>query len=79
MRKADKPLVWLKGEIKTPPFSTPARIEAGVLLRDCNAGKVFRCLIRAQCPASEKHVMNCGYRTAPERGASFITSTLQRS
>ncbi len=31
--KADKPLVWLKGEVKTPPFSAAARIEAGYLLR----------------------------------------------
>lgn len=29
----DKPLVWLRGEIKTPPFSATARIEAGFLLR----------------------------------------------
>lgn len=28
-----KPLVWLKGEVKTPPFSTNARLEAGFLLR----------------------------------------------
>ena len=28
-----KPLVWLKGEVKTPPFSAEARIEAGYLLR----------------------------------------------
>ena len=28
-----KPLVWLHGEIKTPPFSAQARVEAGVLLR----------------------------------------------
>jgi phage-related protein len=32
MRKADKPLIWLHGEIKTPPFSAAARVEAGVLL-----------------------------------------------
>jgi len=30
---ADKPLVWLEGEIKTPPFSPAARLEAGYLLR----------------------------------------------
>jgi phage-related protein len=30
---ADKPLVWLEGEIKTPPFSQVARLEAGYLLR----------------------------------------------
>src|SRR5438309_622867 len=29
----DKPLVWLRGEVKTPPFSQAARVEAGVLLR----------------------------------------------
>jgi hypothetical protein len=29
----EKPLAWLKGEIKTPPFSRNARIEAGYLLR----------------------------------------------
>jgi phage-related protein len=30
---ADKPLVWLEGEIKTPPFSQAARLETGYLLR----------------------------------------------
>ena len=29
----DKPLAWLHGEVKTPPFSNEARIEVGVLLR----------------------------------------------
>src|SRR5581483_10779902 len=28
-----RPLVWLKTEIKTPPFSKLARLEAGYLLR----------------------------------------------
>ncbi len=27
-----KPLAWLKGEIKTPPFSSEGRLEAGFLL-----------------------------------------------
>jgi phage-related protein len=27
-----KPLVWLRGEVKTPPFSKEARVEAGYLL-----------------------------------------------
>jgi len=27
-----KPLVWLRGDVKTPPFSKEARIEAGYLL-----------------------------------------------
>ena len=33
MTSADKPLVWLEGDIKTPPFSPAARLEAGYLLR----------------------------------------------
>ena len=33
MSLADKPLVWLHGEIRTPPFSKAARLEAGLLLR----------------------------------------------
>jgi phage-related protein len=28
-----KDVVWLRGEVKTPPFSASARIEAGILLR----------------------------------------------
>ena len=34
----DKPLVWLRGEVKTPPFSQAARVEAGVLLRQLQGG-----------------------------------------
>ena len=33
-----KPLVWLHGEIKTPPFSDEARVEAGFLLRRLQRG-----------------------------------------
>lgn len=39
MHEADKPLIWLHGEIKTPPFSAAARIEAGVLLRRLQRGE----------------------------------------
>ena len=31
--RPSKPVIWLHGEIKTPPFSTEARTEAGVLTR----------------------------------------------
>jgi len=34
----DKPLVWLHGEVKTPPFSREARLEAGFLLRRLQQG-----------------------------------------
>jgi phage-related protein len=33
MSPNDKPLVWMRGEIKTPPFSRLARLEAGYMLR----------------------------------------------
>jgi phage-related protein len=39
MPSADKPLVWLHGEVKTPPFSAEARVEAGVLLRRLQRGE----------------------------------------
>ena len=35
----EKPLAWLHGEIRTPPFSTEARVEAGVLLRRLQRGE----------------------------------------
>lgn len=34
----DKPLLWLSEEIKTPPFSQEARVEAGYLLRQLQGG-----------------------------------------
>jgi len=34
----DKALVWLDGELKTPPFSLEARLEAGYLLRQLQQG-----------------------------------------
>ena len=41
MADADKPLVWLRGEVKTPPFSAAARLEAGILLRRLQQGQVL--------------------------------------
>lgn len=40
MDEEDKPLVWLHSEVKTPPFSLIARLEAGVLLRRLQQGEV---------------------------------------
>ena len=36
-----KPLVWLNGQIKTPPLGRSARIEAGFLLRLLQNGEVL--------------------------------------
>ena len=35
---ADKPLLWLHGEVKSPPLSPQARVEAGVMLRQLQRG-----------------------------------------
>jgi phage-related protein len=38
MTSTHKPLVWLHGEVKSPPFSAEARLEAGLLLRRLQDG-----------------------------------------
>jgi len=39
MSPGDKPLVWLAGEVRSPPLSDEARVEAGFLLRRVQAGE----------------------------------------
>jgi len=39
MAPDDRPLVWLEGEVKSPPFSRAARLEAGFLLRRLQQGE----------------------------------------
>ena len=39
MGQVDKPLVWLHGEVKSPPFSKEARLSAGYLLRRLQRGE----------------------------------------
>ena len=39
--EASKPIVWLRGEVKTPPFSKEARIEAGYSLRRLQCGETL--------------------------------------
>ena len=41
MTPTDKPLLWLRGEVKSPPFSAAARLECGWLLRRLQAGETF--------------------------------------
>ncbi len=41
MGPRDKPLVWLHGEVKTPPFTSAARLEAGYLLRLLQQGNTL--------------------------------------
>ena len=39
MSPRDKPLVWLRGAVTTPPFGQAARVEAGFLLRRLQRGE----------------------------------------
>lgn len=39
MSPRDKPLVWLQGHVKSPPFTDAARREAGFLLRMLQRGE----------------------------------------
>lgn len=38
MTQNDRPLVWLHGEVKTPPLTSEGRTEAGFLLRQLQRG-----------------------------------------
>jgi phage-related protein len=73
--RRDKPLVWLRGEIKTPPFSKTARVEAGLLLRQLQLGETLSLPQSRPMPAigarcHELRIMDAGhswrivYRTA---------------
>jgi phage-related protein len=37
--RRDKPVVWLRGEVKSPPFSNEGRLEAGFRLRRLQQGE----------------------------------------
>ena len=41
MSPKHKPLAWLHGEVKSPPFSATARLEAGFLLRRLQRGELL--------------------------------------
>jgi hypothetical protein len=68
MGRIDNPLIWLRGEVKTPPFSQAARLEAGYLLRLLNF------LTHGPCRLLEHDVMNYG---SPMRAAHLVSYTEQ--
>jgi phage-related protein len=47
----EKPLVWLRGEVKTPPFSRSGRVDAGFLLRRLQRGENLSLLASRPMPA----------------------------
>lgn len=51
----NKNVVWLSGEVKTPPFSTSARIEAGILLRRLQNGEILAMPVSRPMPSIGPH------------------------
>ena len=52
---SDKPLVWLHGEVRTPPLSAVARLETGVLLRRLQRGESVGLPASRPLPSIGKH------------------------
>lgn len=50
-----KVVVWLSGEVKTPPFSASARIEAGLLLRRLQEGEILSMPVSRSMPSIGAH------------------------
>ena len=51
----DKELVWLHGEVKTPPFSADGRLEAGLNLRKLQKGELLSMPISRPMPVIGAH------------------------
>jgi len=51
MTEGKKPIGWLHGEIKTPPFSAEARIEAGCMLGRLQRGELLAMPYSGLCRA----------------------------
>jgi phage-related protein len=68
MPSVDKPLVWLHGEVKTPPFSPEARVEAGVLLRRLQRGERLSLPHSRPMPSMGPH---CHELRIPDAGATW--------
>ena len=50
-----KDIVWLSGEVKTPPFSAALRIEAGTLLRKLQQGEILSLPASRPMPSIGSH------------------------
>jgi phage-related protein len=64
----DKPIAWLHAEIRTPPFSPAARLEAGVLLRRLQRGETLAMPHSRPMPSLGRR---CHELRIPDRGATW--------
>lgn len=67
-RRSDAPLVWLEGEVKSPPFSPVARVEAGFLLRRLQQGELLGLPHSRPMPAIGR---GCHELRVPDRGLTW--------
>ena len=51
MAPTGKPLIWLSGEVKSPPFTPAARRDVGALLRNLQLGRSIGMLHSRPMPA----------------------------
>jgi hypothetical protein len=65
-------LVWLRGEVKTPPFSAAARLEAGTLLRRLQGGERLSMPHSRPMPSIGSRCHELRIVDAARRGGSFI-------
>jgi phage-related protein len=68
MNPKDKPLVWMHGEVKSPPFSKPARLHAGFLLRQLQRGENIGMPHSRPMPSIGKR---CHELRIPDEGVSW--------
>lgn len=64
-----KPLAWLHGEVRSPPFSREARLEAGELLRRLQEGELLQLPHSRPMPeiGSGCHELRVTDQTTPHR------------
>ena len=68
MNPTDKPLIWLAGQVATPPMSKEARLEAGYLLRLLQAGRSLAMPHSRPMPAIGKR---CHELRIPDQAATW--------
>jgi phage-related protein len=71
MSNGRKPLVWLHGEIKTPPFSKEGRVQAGKLLRRLQEGEMLELPHSRPMPSIGKRCHESRVRDEDHNGRIF--------
>ena len=64
----NKPLVWLGGEIKSPPMSREVRIEAGYLIRKLQRGELISLPQSRPLPGIGRH---CNELRIPDKNMTW--------